>query len=49
MNYILIIIFFIREREINRYDGKITKETDNENLNKLLRKLIQVDIEKRII
>jgi calcium-dependent protein kinase len=37
-----------REREINRYDGKITKETDNENINKLVRKLIQVDIKKRI-
>jgi surface protein len=33
---------------INRYEGKIAKETDNENLNKLLRKLIQVDIKKRI-
>jgi calcium-dependent protein kinase len=31
----------------NRYKGKI-KETDNEMINKLLRKLIQVDIDKRI-
>ena len=32
----------------NRYDGKITRETDNEMINRLLRKLIQVDINKRI-
>ena len=37
-----------KEREINRYDGKIINETDNEMINKLIRKLIQVDIEKRI-
>ena len=32
----------------NRYEGKIVKETDNEMINKLLRKLIQIDINKRI-
>ena len=37
-----------KEREINRYDGKIINETDNEMINKLIRKLIQVDISKRI-
>ena len=36
------------EREMNRYKGNIVKETDNENINKLIRKLIQVDINKRI-
>ena len=36
------------EREINRYKGNIVKETDNEMINKLIRKLIQVDIDKRI-
>ena len=36
------------ERVINRYNGIIRKETDNENINKLIRKLIQVDINKRI-
>ena len=36
------------ETQINRYKGKIVKETDNEMINKLIRKLIQVDIDKRI-
>ena len=36
------------EREDNRKKGKIVKETDNEMINELIRKLIQVDIEKRI-
>ena len=33
---------------INRYRGKIVNETDNEMINKLIRNLIQVDIDKRI-
>ena len=37
-----------KEREINKYEGKIVKETDNKMINKLIRKLIQVDINKRI-
>ena len=37
-----------KERENNRYEGKIIKETDNEIINKLIKKLIQVDINKRI-
>ena len=37
-----------KEQDDNRYEGKITKETDNEMINKLIRKLIQVDIRKRI-
>ena len=36
-----------KERKINREKG-IVKETDNEMINKLIRKLIQVDISKRI-
>ena len=32
-----------KEQDDNRYEGKITKETDNEMINKLIRKLIQVD------
>ena len=36
------------ERMKNKYEGKIVKETDNEMINKLIRKLIQVDIDKRI-
>ena len=36
------------EREMNRYKGNIVKETDNEMINKLIRKLIQVDIKQRI-
>jgi serine/threonine protein kinase len=36
------------EREMNRYKGNIVKETDNEMINKLIKKIIQVDIEKRI-
>ena len=36
-----------KERKINREKG-IVKETDNEMINKLIKKLIQVDIEKRI-
>ena len=38
----------LKERKINREKGKIVKETDNEMINKLIRKLIQVDINKRI-
>ena len=38
----------LKERKINREKGRIVKETDNEMINKLIRKLIQVDIEKRI-
>ena len=37
-----------KEQSEIRYEGKIVKETDNEMLNKLIRKLIQVDIDKRI-
>ncbi len=37
-----------KERKINRKKGRIVKETDNEMINKLIKKLIQVDIEKRI-
>ena len=37
-----------KEKHINRYEGIIKKETDNEMINKLIRKLIQVDIDKRI-
>ena len=36
------------EQNNNRYEGKIVKETDNEMINKLIKKLIQVDINKRI-
>ena len=36
------------EREINRLNGKIVRETDNYLINKLIKKLIQVDVEKRI-
>ena len=38
----------LKERKTNREEGKIVNETDNENLNKLIRKLIQVNIDKRI-
>ncbi len=38
----------LKERKINREKGRIVKETDNEMINKLIKKLIQVDIEKRI-
>ena len=38
----------LKERKINREKGKIVKETDNDMINELIRKLIQVDIEKRI-
>ena len=38
----------LKERKINREKGRIVKETDNEMINKLIRKLIQVDIDKRI-
>ena len=52
MNYILNIFDSDepKERDYNRYNGKIVKETDNENenINNLLRKLIQVDINNRI-
>ena len=34
--------------EMNKYQGKIIDETDNEMINKLIRKLIKVDIHKRI-
>ena len=37
-----------KEREINRYEGKIKNEIDNLMINKLIRKLIQVDIDKRL-
>ena len=37
-----------KEIEINRKKGKILVETNNEMINKLIRKLIQVDINKRI-
>ena len=37
-----------KERYYNREKGRIVKETDNEMINKLIRKLIQVDIDKRI-
>ena len=37
-----------KEQDDNRYEGKIVKETDNEMINKLIRKLIQVDIDKRL-
>ena len=36
------------EINVNKYTGKIIKETDNEQINKLLKKLIEVDIQKRI-
>ena len=38
----------LKERKINREKGKIVKETDNEMINKLIRKLIKVDIDERI-
>jgi len=44
-------IFYSNDPKVendNRYNGKITKETNNKNINKLVRKLIQVDIKKRI-
>ena len=44
-------IFYSDNRKVqinNRYDGKIVNETDNEMINNLIRKLIQIDIEKRI-
>ena len=44
-------IFYSNNKKIennNRYEGKIGIETDNEMINKLIRKLIQVDINKRI-
>ena len=37
-----------KEEIINRYEGKIVKDTDNEMINKLIRKLIQVNVDKRI-
>ena len=39
---------YIFDSNINRVKGRIVKETDNEMINKLIRKLIQVDIDKRI-
>ena len=44
MNYILMNIFFSDE---SRNEGKV-KKTDNEMINTLIGKLIQVDIDKRI-
>ena len=44
-------IFYSNNKKIendNRYEGKIGKQTDNEMINKLIRELIQVDINKRI-
>ena len=44
-------IFYSNDPKVennNRYEGKIVKETDNEMINKLIRKLIQVDIKKRM-
>ena len=38
----------LKERKINREKGRIVKETDNKMINELIRKLIQVDIDKRI-
>ena len=32
----------------NKYKGRIVKETDNDMINELIRKLIQVDIENRM-
>ena len=37
-----------KERKINREKGKIVKETDNDEINKLIRKLIKVNINERI-
>jgi len=37
-----------KETKINREKGNIVKETENDMINELIRKLIQVDIEKRI-
>ena len=37
-----------KEEDNNRYEGRIVKETDNEMINKLIRKLIQVKIDERI-
>ena len=52
MNYILINIFFIlilkKEENNNRYEGKIVNNTNNEMIDNLISKLIQVDIDKRI-
>jgi len=39
---------YIFNTDNDRLNGKIAKETDNEMINKLIRKLIQVDIDKRI-
>ena len=36
------------ETQSNRYKGMIVKETNNEMIDKLIKKLIQVDIDKRI-
>ena len=38
----------INKTKINREKGNIVKETDNDEINKLIRKLIQVNIDKRI-
>ncbi len=38
----------LKERNDNRKKGRIVEETDNEMINKLIRKLIQVDIKQRI-
>ena len=39
---------YIFDSNINRVKGRVVKETDNEMINKLIKKLIQVDINKRI-
>ena len=39
---------YIFDSDENRKKGKIIKETDNEMINKLIRKLIQVNIDERI-
>ena len=36
------------EENINRYKGKIVEKTNNEMINNLIKKLIQIDIENRI-
>ena len=38
----------VKEKVINRYEGRITNETDNIMINELIKKLIKVDIQQRI-
>ncbi len=38
----------LKEQNVNRNEGKIVKQTDNQMINKLIQKLIQIDINKRI-